>query len=185
MLFSGIVDLATLNLMANMGLANMKIIFYNTAGTYTYTPSPNLLFAEVECIGGGANYSPPTLSSSQAGGYARSIINATAIGTSQQVIVGATSAPGNPSKFGTIVQGDGGQFQPTSTSQSNVGQFTVTGQFWCGASGTGSGSYTFGGASFYGYPQIVKNLPPYLGGGSKRGSSSGGGCVIITEFIGG
>ena len=47
MLFSGIVDPATLNLMANMGLANMKITFYNQAGTYTYTPSPNLLFAQV------------------------------------------------------------------------------------------------------------------------------------------
>ena len=190
MLFSGIVDPATLNLMANMGLANMKIIFYNQAGTYTYTPSPNLLFAEVECIGGGLNTGPGNPPNpAQAGGYARSMISAFEIGTSQQVTVGANQQEGvyepikaPPSTFGTFVQGDGGYISQYQSMQTNIGQFVVTGQYAIRDANTNA---ILGGASFYGYPGTSATAP-YLGGGSAGYIGGGGcGCVIITEYIGG
>ena len=148
MLFSGIVDPATLNLMANMGLANMKITFYNQAGTYTYTPSPNLLFAEVECIGGGLNTgqgNPPN--SAQAGGYARSMISAFEIGTSQQVTVGANQQQ----YINGPIQGLPSTFGPSTFSTfaliTSSDFFRVA--FGLGSSGTSAEGVSVGSSAFF------------------------------------
>lgn len=100
----------------------------------TYTPTANMLFAQLECVGGGGGGGGVNGAASQiygggggsSGSYSRSVRSAAAIGASQTVTIGgggaggagaANGAVGTGSSIGTIVTTNGG----------NGGQFSATG----------------------------------------------------------
>jgi len=109
------------------GFSSINVQTFSTAGTYTYTPSPNMQYCIVELLGAGggatvASYNGGTSVSYGTGGaggaYAKSLYNAATIGTSQTVIIGArgtgatnqTNANnGTNSSFGTFMTANGGQ----------------------------------------------------------------------------
>jgi hypothetical protein len=182
---------------------------FDTPGTYTYTPSPNLLFAIVECQGGGGSggcwNGGSYFTGGGGGGYAKSIVQAATIGASQTVTVGAGGSlatsgnngqSGGTSSFGSIVIGEGGQGG-------------IVGDYVLGGSGTGDlvingcvGANTIFvttvGKSFLGIQNkspaslYICYAPTGYGCGSNSASSfqsptgfgGGNGIVIVTEFIG-
>lgn len=146
-----------------------------TPGTFPYTPSPNLSYAIVECVGGGGGgYKATTGASGQSfggggggsGGYARRVLSAIAIGASQSVTVGAGGAGGPVSGVG----GDGGD--------------TLFGTTTCTATG-GKGSVgEFGGAGGGGqWADFISNGAPGGSGGQSTtsgiltGSGEGGSSI--------
>jgi len=187
---------------------------FDTPGTYTYTPSPNLLFAIVECQGGGGSggcyNGGSAFTGGGGGGYAKSIVQAATIGASQTVTVGAGGSlatggnvgqSGGNSSFGSIVIGEGGQGGISETVGSYVSGGSGTGDLVInGFISTGS---TFpyssvGGKSFFGIQNVspsdayITYAPTGFGCGSNSASvyqspigfGGGNGIVIVTEFIG-
>ena len=93
----------------------------------TYTPTPGMVYADVEVVGGGAggggcdnsipNF-PNAGGGGGGGGYAREILTAATIGVSQAVTIGAGGAggvagpnngsPGGSSSFGALLASTGG-----------------------------------------------------------------------------
>jgi hypothetical protein len=94
--------------------------------TQTYAPTPNLVFAQVECVGGGGGGGGLASTSSYyqgaagggGGGYSRRLLTGAQIGASQLVTVGlggagAPSSPGGSvaggvTSFGSLVVANGG-----------------------------------------------------------------------------
>lgn len=103
------------------GFSSINVQVFDTAGTYTYTPSANMQYCIVELLGaGGAGGVFPTdgnVSSNDqimvggggSGAYCKSLYDAATIGTSQTVIIGAGGSGivnnngqnGGLSQFGT------------------------------------------------------------------------------------
>lgn len=119
----------------------------------TYTPHAKLLYAVIECVGGGGggggvvNGGAATGGSAGSGGagsYARSTVSAATIGASQTVTIGAAGASGvvggaggngGDTSVGTLVIGKGGGGGGANTSGAagaggvlGTGDFTVVGQ---------------------------------------------------------
>jgi hypothetical protein len=124
----------------------------------TYTPSPGLLYAVIECLGGGGGGSGTQASPTgitgggggQGGVYARKSVSASLIGTSQVVTVGTAGAAG-------AVAGNGGNGGATS-----VGTL-------CSANGGHGGIYNSVG----------------IGGSPGTGGTGGTGDVVIPGAPGG
>jgi hypothetical protein len=105
-------------------VAGINIILL-TASSGTYTPTPGLRFAVVECIGGGGGGGNVIGATGLifggggggSGGYSRSVLTAATIGASQPYAVGAGGSPGSPganggaASFGSggLVSANGGQ----------------------------------------------------------------------------
>lgn len=114
---------------------------FTTSGTYT--PSANLLYAEIECIGagggsGGSTGSSGFVTSGGGGGggaYSKRIATAGTIGASQTVTVGAggSGGAGGATSVGTLCSAAGGGVGATGTS----GSFGTGGAGGAAASGTG------------------------------------------------
>jgi hypothetical protein len=178
----------------------LRTIYYNTAGTPTYTKNPYADFIEVEVIGGGGGSGGVDgEASGQAmtggggsGGYSRKTILNSAVGATETVTVGALGAAGasgnnagssgGTSSFGSHCSATGGS--GGAGMQSTTGSGGGTG----GNAGVGSGGdlnlygndgangRTCGGVStnaFYG------GIAPMWGSGHDRNgsaSTSGYGC---------
>lgn len=108
----------------------------------TYTPDPNLLYAVIECVGGGGGGGGVTGATGAtiggggggAGSYAKKIASATDIGASQTVTVGAAGTPGGS----TGTAGSGGD--------TSVGSLCIGKGGTGGTAGIGAGTIGQGGA---------------------------------------
>jgi hypothetical protein len=176
----------------------INVITYDTAGTYTYTPTSGMKLITVEgCGGGGSGAAVPNTSSSQvaassgggSGGYSKYIVTAAQVGTSQPVVVGAGgfvsggSLDGKMSSFGS---GTGGFFNFSGGFAGQEGfSFTPGGVYITTPSGSGNyGSSPAGytpivtAAGNVGTSGIIYNANNYqggVGGASYFGGSAGGG----------
>lgn len=120
---------------------------FASAGTFTYTPTANMIFAIIECVGaGGAGANSVATNSTQqnagagggSGAYSKIICTAATIGASQTVTVGAG---GNPPSSGAVGTG-------TTGGNTSVGTLCIAAG---GLSGTGAlSSAPFSGGGFPG-----------------------------------
>lgn len=171
-------------------LFSINIQVFNSAGTFTYTPSPGMVNCIAEVQGGGAGSGGAaagtgTASASGgagAGSYSRSNLTATQIGSSQVVTVGAAGLAGTS---GTGMGGNGGSSSlgslvtATGGTGSSPGNATTTSNY-SGAAGVGgtvgTGQLALPGGG--GYSGIVVNgaagiVVCGIGGTSFFGSTSG------------
>ncbi len=104
----------------------INIVGFNTAGTFTYTPSTGIVYAIAECYGGGGgggggNGAPSTQGAGGgggSGGNSRTALSAAAIGASKTVTIGAAGTggaagnnvggAGGDTSLGTLCVGKGG-----------------------------------------------------------------------------
>lgn len=125
---------------------------FTTSGTYT--PTPGMVFAILECWAGGGGGGGVAGSSSvsngagggQAGGYSRTKVTAAQIGASKVVTIGAagaggasggnTGGTGGDTSVGTLCVAKGGQGGQGVSTSAGLGGFT---------SGAGTGDITAGG----------------------------------------
>jgi len=193
------------------GFSSINVQVFTASGTYT--PSPNMLYAQVEVVGGGGGgCASPGDMGGAGGGYARKLVTAAQIGASQIVTIGQggaggiTSAPGangGTTSFGSIISATGGSGTANGV-YSSIGGIGQNGDINCaGSSGTvGNNQYVvsgMGGGTFYAGNIFVDQNAPigangnFPGGGGTTASvaypSAGGGngapgVCIITEYIG-
>lgn len=190
-----------------MGLRN---VLYFGEGSHTFRKAsyPWLARIEVEVQGGGGGSAGADADNNQAitrpggsgGGYSRSLIQASALGTTVTIIVGSGGTAGGPgsdggdgqsSSFGGFVTAQGGSGGTTnmpsgtsaSTSQGLTGPAAGTGDFAIGggASGTAirlNGSFGvsgFGGDSFLGKGGLGRSTQGNGLGPRGFGAGAGGG----------
>ena len=115
----------------------INVVPYKTNGTYTYTPTPGMVYCIVKMVGaGGGGGGAGTTSSTQysagggggSGGYVEVLFTAAQIGASQTIVLAAGGAGGtgntaasnaSDSTFGSFITcggGDGGQVVTSSTT---------------------------------------------------------------------
>jgi hypothetical protein len=152
----------------------------------TYTPSPNLVSAIVECVGGGGGGGGVSGTANNiyvgggggAGGYSRSYLTAAQIGSSQTITVGGgggagggagSGAPGADSSFGTFCIAKAGQGGTYSSSGSNG----------IGGAGGVAGTGDIKAAGSPGHGGFYNSVNATIGSRSGAGGSSafGGGAV--------
>jgi len=128
------------------GFSSINVQVFDTAGTYTYTPSANMQYCIVELLGagGGGGVFPSDgnvrsddvvmVGGGGSGAYCKSLYDAATIGTSQSIIIGAGGSGivnnngqnGGFSQFGTTTPlmvaegGNGGQGRKSSIAQINL-----------------------------------------------------------------
>jgi len=103
--------------------ARVTVQKFDVAGSFTYTPTPGMTFATIECIGGGGSSGDAAWGIGRgsgggggSGGYSRKLVSASDIGASQPVTVGGggtyenspNGAPGGLSAVGTLCRANGG-----------------------------------------------------------------------------
>lgn len=154
-------------------------------GSGTYTPTANLVYAQLECVAGGGGGGGVNGAASQiyggggggSGSYSRSVASAATIGASQTVNIGAGGAggvaaangsAGGASSIGAIITTNGG----------GGGQFSATGvQLGIGGAGggLGTGNVThFGNAGAGGSFNATANniqIPSGIGGAGFFGGA--------------
>lgn len=152
-----------------------RVIQQLFAASGTYTPTPGMLYAEIEMVGGGggsggcANSTIGHINFSGAGGggeYSRIIVTAAQVGGSQSVIVGAAGAAGVAgnnaggagvgSSVGSLctANGGGGGSGQSGAANANGGAG--------GSGGTGSQMVGQAGAQGYDEPTLasIASAPP-------------------------
>lgn len=176
---------------------SVNIQTFTSSGTYV--PSLNMIYCEVEVVGGGGAGGGIAITNSGgnkiavsggggAGEYAKGIFTAAQIGASQAITIGNAGAAitdnnpggnGGTSSFGSLITcagGSGGDGAPANaTAQSATGGIG-------GAGGTG-GSFRSagapGGSSTAQYGSATQELgngaPSYFGGGANRTTATGDG----------
>ncbi len=167
------------------GVTSMNVQVFTASGTYT--PSPGVLFIEVECLGGGGSGgSTPnggTGSGGSGGGYAKGIYTPAQIGASQTITIGQggvappagsqSATNGGDTSFGTLLIAAGGiggaQQFPGSQGVVGTGGYinavgnsagsgqAIGGQNWFGGFGGGS-LYGGGGSANVAYNNSVPGL---------------------------
>jgi hypothetical protein len=170
------------------GVTPMAVNIQTFPASGTYTPSPGMSYAVIECIGGGGGGGGTIVGANVSwgggggsGGYSRKVMSATVIGASMAVTVGAAGSAGGPagtggaggdSSFGTFCVAKGGQggagFTPAS---STLGSLTGLGGV------VGTGDVVAGGA-----PGDKSGMGTPIGGSTAVGGSSalgGGGAQMM------
>jgi hypothetical protein len=134
----------------------------------TYTPSPGLVGAIIECVGGGGGgggtAAPGTFiycgSGGGAGSYSRRLVTAAQIGASQTVTIGAqgnggaagnnNGTAGSDTSVGTLCIGKGGQggvsFAGNNATNGGLGGIAGTGDFIVPGNPGGAGGFTYPGS---------------------------------------
>ena len=153
----------------------------------TYTPTANMKYCTIECIGGGGagGYTTATSGATSAGGggggYARSTLSAATVGASQTVTIGAggtsngatsSSTAGGNTSLGTLVVANGGA--EGTASMSAVGVNGTAG----GRGITGDVKLQGGG----GGASLVSSTSVFIAG--YGGSSAYGGSVMGRPTVG-
>ncbi|CAL9613959.1 hypothetical protein SUDANB1_05686 [Streptomyces sp. enrichment culture] len=191
----------------SMGLRRQ--IVYSDPGTYTFSKAayPWLARVEVEVQGGGGGSAGGNADAGEAivrpggtgGGYSRSLIEASALGASTTVKVGAGGTAGDASNeggdggqssFGSLVVAPGGfggtanmpSSTTTDTSQGIAGPSAGTGDITMGGGASGSairlnatnGVSGFGGSSFMGTGGLGRSTQGNGLGPRGRGAGAGG-----------
>lgn len=169
---------------ANPAFSNAPTVSYSIVrqvftSSGTYTPTTNMKYCIIECVGGGGgggstgNAVNPTFACTGGGGagsYSKGVYSAATVGASQVVTIGAggiAASNGGTSSVGALISSPGGTGAVSVASAGNV--FTSAG----GAGGT-SGA----GGSFYwqGYPGYasrgVRTAAINLAVSSGKGGSS-------------
>lgn len=175
-------------------ITQVKIVPFNTAsGAITYTPTAGLVYAKIECVGGGgagggANSSNAGGTAGAGGGgsgaYSEVIASAATIGASQSGSIGTggtgstgSGTVGGDTNLGALCVAKGGAGAPQAT---NSGQNGALG----GLASGGTGDVKFdgnGGGAGVGSPTVAT-----IGlGGAGGGSVFGGGGAGLTLSGGG
>ena len=192
---------------SEVGILTVNMQVFGTAGSYTYTPSANMVYCIVEVVGpggggGGANNSNYAASGG-GGGYARAVFSSAQIGASQSGTVGSGGAggvggsngsAGSNTTFGSFItatSGAGGISSSTTivTPGGNGGTATVTGvvPYFITTGNPGYGlsrqSNGPGGSSFFGGGA---NSVAYTGvsNGNPGTSYGGGGSGAFVNSVG-
>ena len=161
---------------------------FDTAGTFTYTPTPGMKSCIIECVGGGGGAGSSACSPGNlmggggggSGGYSRKFATADQIGTSQTVVVGFGGSgggapggfPGNQSLVGSLCLANGG-YGGASTINGDIvptggaGAIPGIGDIVAAGSPGEQGEYSLGFAG------------AIIGGGGRGGSSYFGGGAQI------
>lgn len=182
----------TLNISAIGSSLAVNRIVYNTPGSFTYTPSANIVSVLVQVLGaGGAGGGtlPGTGTTIQAGGggagggYAEALLSPSDIGVSQTVIVGnkgvggsaIAGTNGQDSSFGILLVGGGGQGGAAGIVS---GSFTIGGSPGINSSTVPNSFLMFGQFGGFSGPNATSpTIPPYAftgyGGGNIFASSPG------------
>jgi hypothetical protein len=173
------------------GIASVHLVKFTSSGTYT-APS-NLLFADVELVGGGAGGRNGGSSrggpGGGAGGYSRRRLTAAEIGESRTVTIGAGGAvasSGGTTSFGSLLSATGGAAAGGSGSVGgdggvgSSGDINLAGGMGGSASGDADISSQYygggsGGSSFFGGS----------GSGAGRGAGSNGAAGKVNTGGGG
>lgn len=188
-------------------IGTINVQKFTSAGTFTYTPSANLLYAVVEVWGGGGSgasgITGQPAGAGGGGGYARKVLTAAAIGASQTVTIAAASTaiaaninvggnPGGTCSFGSLVSatGGGGCHIDNSSAPGGIGSggdlnlqggfgIEIEGPYWSqgGAGAAGGAGGTINGAA--------AGQPGGGGGGGYNTQPSVAGAlgmVLVTEF---
>jgi hypothetical protein len=188
----------------NLGaFGNVVVQQFTTSGTYT--PSSNLVYAQIECVGAGGGgggisaivTNPGAGGGGGAGAYSRIIASASTVGASQTVTIGAAGAggtaganagsTGGDTSVGTICVAKGGVGGLGATS----GGTATGGAGGSSGSGTGtvliSGGYGDAGLGGSGASFVMGGSggSSFLGGGARGQISSGGGLPSLTPGGGG
>jgi len=172
-------------------IKSVKIQVFTTVGSSTYTPSTGMVYAIIECVGGGGGGGGVSgvaggVNGGGGGGggsYSRKFVTAADIGASKAVVVGVggTAGPfasnggagGQSSVGATICTGNGGSAGVGATGVSNfgpggiggiagIGDFTVVGQ---------GGGYAF-------YATVVTSV-----GATNHGGDAGFGYGMGARII--
>lgn len=160
------------------GFSSINVQVFTASGTYT--PSPNMLYAQVEVVGGGGGGGGTPAGNNDnfggggggSGAYARKIFNATTLGSSQSVIIGdggggvlgGSGGQGAPSSFGSFITCTGGLGGIAS-------YFGVGGN---GGTATGGDLNVSGSAGITGTIEVTGNYASTSGGGAGAASYFGG-----------
>ena len=178
-------------------VASVKAQSFTTAGSFTYTPDPRLLYASVEIVGagGGGGGGHITTGSGGAGGgsggYSRKTIPAATIGASQAVTIGTGGAGGAPGSTGTTGT-DGGVTSlgsiMTASGGTGGGFGTTTNAATVGLGGISSGGTvnTKGNSGGNGFGASAANTFCFggAGGASMFGGAGGGGSQSQAATVG-
>ncbi len=169
-------------------LGVIRVQTFTSSGTYT--PDINLIYAVVECVGGGggggagvgATGSVFAGAGGGSGGYSRKYMDATTIGASQAVTIGAGGAggvgdadggAGGATSFGSACTANGGG----GGKRSSTSVFPLQG---AGAS-VGTGDFTAAGTAGGGGVYSSGALNPRFPSGEGAGSIFGGGAIGVNS----
>ena len=179
----------------NTGVVTVKKQVFASSGTYT--PSTGMLFAQIECVGGGGGGGGANGASGVgtgaggggSGGYSKVIASAATIGASQTVTIGAAGSAGSAgndaggaggaTSVGSICAANGGS---GGAGNSSSGAAVATG----GAGGTaGTGDLTAAGAPGGPGSGTPSTNPvnsgfggnSFFGGGAIGNNAGGSACV--------
>lgn len=168
-------------------ITRVNIVPFQTAGSFTYTPTAGMVYAKVECVGGGgggggANGASGNSAGGGGGGsgaYSQLITDAATIGASKPVTVGAggtgTTGPGGTggdTSLSTLCVAKGGLGGGQATSGGANG-----GAGGAASGGTGTAKFSGnGGSPGFGVVSFSTAL-----GGTGAGSYFGGGAKATTN----
>lgn len=155
----------------------LNVIYQNTPGSYTYTPTSGMQYCKVEVIGGGGGGGGAAATTTGqscgggggAGAYGTGIFSSAAIAASKPYVVGAggtagdntggNGGPGAPSSFGTtLIVCSGGIGGIGSTGDTNIGSLVGS----AGGSPSGTG-LAYGNNGWPGASSSWANLTPASG----------------------
>lgn len=171
----------------------VKVQKFTASGTYT--PSTGIIYAIIECVGGGAGGGGVTGTAAQfyvaggggSGSYSRAYASAAAIGASQTVTIGAAGAGGSAGSNAGSVGSDTSVGSICIGKGGSGGNFSSAIQNGIGGAGgvAGTGDFTPTGApgagGFYNAVSATIGTPAGLGGSSIFG----GGATATTSHAAG
>lgn len=173
-----------------------QLLVFDTVGTVSFTKAsyPGLLKVRVRCVGGGGggaganNGAGPSIAqtSGSGGNYAESLLNASALGASESITVGAGGAGGSggnvsgsnggASSFGGFVIAPGGIGGPASMPVGGT-EWSSQGAYQNGTLGTGQ-ILTNGNPGGEAHRAADTTCQVWPGGSSGGGYGSGGNGIV-------
>jgi hypothetical protein len=183
---NGAAALPTFQTAASSGFTTVVIQTFTSTGTYT--PTANMKYCIVQCLGGGGAGGGATATASNSfsvgggggsGEYAVGVFSAATIGASQAVTIGAAGAAnsgatggnGGNTSIGALMSANGGSGGVT------VAAFTTNGTGVGGAGGTGGSGGSFrtpGQHGGFGFGFVTTNAVPMSGNGGNTQIGAGG-----------